>query len=123
METGRLATERLCAGIGQRLAGRFGGIYNGWLNHTRGGRWTEPPIEETLRNVVAAGHKKVVYYPYGFSADNAESQLEGRVALRAHPWETAAHLPCVNADPRFVSALARQVLEAKQPAGTPALAR
>ncbi|HEY6193538.1 MAG TPA: ferrochelatase [Candidatus Eisenbacteria bacterium] len=116
METGRLATERLCAGIGQRLAGRFGAIYNGWLNHTRGGRWTEPPIEETLRTVLAAGYRKVVYYPYGFSADNAESQLEGRVALRAHAWEAVAHLPTVNADAGFLTALARQVIEARSPA-------
>jgi len=116
METGREATERLCAAIQRRVASRFGGIHSGWLNHTRGGRWTEPPIEEALRSVVGAGFKKVVYYPYGFAADNAESQLEGRVALRAHAWAQSTHLDCLNADPAFLELLASQVLEANAPA-------
>ena len=30
-------------------------IVNGWLNHTRGGRWTEPPINEALRQVAEGG--------------------------------------------------------------------
>src|SRR5262245_48596722 len=110
METGREATERLCASIERRLAGRFGGVFSGWLNHTRGGRWTEPPMEETLARVVDAGFKDVVYFPYGFLADNAESELEGRVFLRAHPWRSVFHLPCLNAEAELLSALARHVL-------------
>jgi len=111
METGRVATERICAAIGRRLAGRFGRVASGWLNHTRGGRWTEPPMEETLAKVAAAGFKDVVYFPYGFLADNAESELEGRVFLRAHQWRTCVHLPCVNAEPEFIAELTRHVLE------------
>jgi len=112
METGRAFTERLRESIGRRLAPRLGGVFGGWLNHTRGGRWTEPPIEETLRGVATAGFKKLVYYPYGFSADNAESELEGRVFMRAHEWESAVHLPCLNADPGLMTAFARQVIAA-----------
>lgn len=121
METGREATERICAGIGRRLEGRFGGVFNGWLNHTRGGRWTEPAMEETLARVADSGFKDVVYFPYGFLADNAESELEGRVFLRAHPWRNVVHLPCVNDDAEFIAALARHV-RARRPAEAPALA-
>ena len=75
--------------------GQFGMVVNGWLNHTRGGRWTEPPIEEALARVKASGFSRVVYYPYGFLADNAESELEGRVALGAggRPAIEAPRLP------------------------------
>ena len=60
-------------------------VANGWLNHTRGGKWTDPPIEETLKRVSDAGFRDVVYYPYGFLADNAESQLEGQLAAAGGP--------------------------------------
>jgi ferrochelatase len=110
METGRESTERLCAEITRSVAGRFGAVFNGWLNHTRGGRWTEPPVEEALRQAAAAGYQRVVYYPYGFSADNAESELEGRIALRAHAWRAVVHLPCLNADASLHEALAQHVI-------------
>jgi len=54
--------------------------------------------------------ERAVYFPYGFLADNAESQLEGRVALRALPGIESLHLPCLNDSPLLVEALARQVL-------------
>jgi protoheme ferro-lyase len=75
-----------------------------------GGRWTEPPVDEALRAVSEAGVRRVVYFPYGFVADNAESQLEGRQALRAHPELEAVHLPCLNAAPDFLAALAGSVV-------------
>jgi ferrochelatase len=109
IETGRLATEALCKGIEQRLSKCFGLIANGWLNHTRGGQWTEPPIEETLKRVSAAGYKDVVYYPYGFLADNAESQLEGRLAAAAHPEMRVRFVPCFNDGPELMTAIASQI--------------
>jgi protoheme ferro-lyase len=112
LDTGREATEALCAAIASRLSDRFGLIVNGWLNHTRGGRWTEPPIEEALAEVRAKGYSRVVYYPYGFLADNAESELEGRLALAGVPDLEARHLPCLNDSPILMELLARQIREA-----------
>lgn len=109
IETGREATERICDGVSRRLAGRFGMVVNGWLNHKFGGRWTVPPIDEALATVAAAGFERVVYYPYGFSSDNAESELEGRIALRSQPWTEQIHLPCLNDDSAFIEAVARHV--------------
>jgi protoheme ferro-lyase len=111
IETGRAATESVCTGIASRLASRFGKIQNGWLNHVYGGRWTEPPADQALRQIAEAGFRRVVYYPYGFSADNAESELEGRLALRTQPGLEAVHLPCLNASREFLEALAAHVIE------------
>ncbi len=112
METGREATERVAASIARRLEQRFGRIVLGWLNHVYGGRWTEPAVDVALRGLTETGFRRVVYFPFGFFADNAESQLEGRIALRARPELEAVHLPCVNAAAELLDALARQVVEA-----------
>ncbi len=110
IETGRRATERIAAGIESRLGSRFGRVTLGWLNHVYGGRWTQPPADVALRDIARAGLRRVVYFPFGFLADNAESQLEGRIALRAAPELGATHLPCLNADAGFIAALAIQIL-------------
>ena len=111
IETGRIATEKLCAGIQGSLSNCFALIANGWLNHTRGGKWTEPPIEETLKRVRDAGIRDVVYYPYGFLADNAESQLEGKIAAAAFPELRVRFVPCLNNSTELADALAAQVIE------------
>jgi protoheme ferro-lyase len=110
IDTGLRATERLREIIERRLAPHFGLVVHGWLNHTRGGRWTEPPMDLALKQVADMGFSKVVYFPFGFLADNAESQLEGRLALRAHPNLEPVHLPCLNTSPLLVRALAEQIL-------------
>jgi len=112
IDTGLAATEALCGAIAARVEGHFGMVVNGWLNHTRGGKWTDPPIEEALAKVADAGYSRVVYFPYGFLADNAESELEGRVALAGQPAIESLHLPCLNDSPRFLEALAREILRA-----------
>lgn len=115
IDTGRGATECVAAGVAERCSGGFGKIQIGWLNHVYGGEWTKPPADEALHMVAEAGYRKVVYFPFGFSADNAESQLEGRIALRTQPQLTAVHLPCVNDAPAFLDALADHVLDAAGP--------
>jgi protoheme ferro-lyase len=109
IDTGREATERLCAGIQESLSDRFGMIANGWLNHSRGGKWTDPPIEETLKRVKEGGYRDVVYYPYGFLADNAESQLEGKLAAAGQPGLNVRFVPCLNGSSELADAIASQV--------------
>lgn len=109
IETGLVATEALRIAIETRLSKCFGMVAHGWLNHTRGGRWTEPPIEETLARVKDAGFRDVVYYPYGFLADNAESQLEGRLAAAARPELRVRFVECLNGSARLAAAVASQL--------------
>ena len=112
IETGLLATELLRCRIEQRLSSCFGIVVNGWLNHTRGGKWTDPPIEEALKRVSDAGFRDVVYYPYGFLADNAESQLEGRLAAAGQPELKVRFVQCLNGSPDLAQVIASQVLAA-----------
>lgn len=110
METGREATEDVALAIERRLKEHFGEIELGWLNHVYGGKWTEPSAEEAIAELSDKGYKRIVYFPFGFLADNAESELEGRIALRTRPWLEAYHLPCVNDSEALADALARQLL-------------
>lgn len=112
IDTGRVATEKLCAGIQDNVSNAFGMVANGWLNHSRGGKWTEPPIEETLKRVSEAGYRDVVYYPYGFLADNAESQLEGKLAAATQAGLRVRFVPCLNGSPDLADVIASQVVAA-----------
>lgn len=109
IETGLVATEDLCSRLEQKLSSSFGMIARGWLNHTRGGKWTEPAMEDTLRQVSEAGFRDVVYYPYGFLADNAESQLEGRLFASARPELRVQFVPCLNGSAALADTIARQI--------------
>lgn len=97
MNTGLAATEAVANAIQRRLAPRFGRVQRGWLNHVMGGAWTQPAAADAVRDLLAAGFRRLVYFPYGFLADNAESQLEGRMLLALEPaLERVVHLPCLN---------------------------
>ena len=65
IDTGLVATEALCQGIAWRLSPHFGIVVNGWLNHTRGGPWTDPPIEDALQQVADAGYRESSTTPTG----------------------------------------------------------
>jgi protoheme ferro-lyase len=106
IDTGREATEAIANAIRAELGSEFGVVLNGWLNHTRGGKWTEPAMADALKHIASGDYTRIVYFPYGFLADNAETQLEGRIALREHPAIESWHLPCLNESPELVSALA-----------------
>jgi protoheme ferro-lyase len=112
IDTGLEATEKLRVGISERLSQSFGMVANGWLNHSRGGKWTDPPIEETLKRVSDAGYRDVVYYPYGFLADNAETQLEGLMAAAAFPNLRVRFIPCLNGSFELAKLIASQVVSA-----------
>ena len=113
MNTGREATAAVAHGIAERLAGRFGAIVPAWLNHAMGGTWTSPAADAAVRALADRGFRRLVYFPYGFVADNAESQLEGRILLRAERrLDEVVHLPCLNADPAWLDALAGAIVGA-----------
>jgi ferrochelatase len=112
MNTGREGTEAIADAIARRLGARFGRVQKGWLNHVMGGEWTKPSADVAVRDLVAEGFTKLVYFPYGFLADNAESQLEGRVLLRAEAsrLREVHHLDCLNDAPALANALAETVI-------------
>ena len=108
VDNGVISFGELCWRIYKRLGNQFGIARNGWLNHTRGGRWTEPSVERLLPRLREAGYSKLMYVPWGFTTDNAESALEGKVFCREmeNPFERVEHLPCMNTHPAFIEFLA-----------------
>lgn len=113
VETGRVTLERLALAIERRLAGSFGMVAHGWLNYGRGDKWTAPPIRETLGRVSEAGFREVVYFPYGFLADNTESQLFGQLAAASRPELRVRFLPCLNGSFELAEAIASEVVAAR----------
>ena len=111
IDTGLKATQELCDRITDRLRGRFNHVSVGWLNHVRGGVWTSPELADAARSMMDRGLKRVVYFPFGFLADNAETQLEGRLVLREFKELEVLHLPCLNDGPPFIDYLRARVEE------------
>lgn len=110
--TGYSTLERLGQSITKRLQSRFGMVTRGWVNHGRGARWTSPPIADALKRVHDSGFKDVVYYPYGFLADNADSQLQGQLAAAAHPSLKVRFVPCLNGSYELADAIAKDIIAA-----------
>jgi protoheme ferro-lyase len=82
-----------------------------WLNHRRGGEWTSPSLQQAAEEMLASGIIDLVYFPFGFLADNEETQLTTKTILKGLGITDYTHLPCVNADSRFMQFLAEVVLE------------
>ncbi len=97
--------------IRTNLRERFKRIRIGWLNHTLGGKWTEPEVAQSAREVQEVGVRDVVYFPFGFLGDNGESQQEGRAALDEFEWNDMLYLPCPNTHGPFIEYLADKVVE------------
>jgi protoheme ferro-lyase len=113
VETGRVTLERLGQAITRRMTGSFGMVATGWLNYGRGDKWTAPPIRETLRKVSEAGFREVIYYPYGFLADNSESQLFGQLAVASRPELKVRYVPCLNGSFELAEAIATEIIAAR----------
>ena len=111
--TGYSTLERLGQSITKRLQNRFGMVTRGWVNHGRGSRWTTPPIADALKRVSDAGFKDVVYYPYGFLADNADSQLHGQLAAATRPELKVRFVPCLNGSYELADAIAKAIISAR----------
>lgn len=108
----------------EHLSPEFPTVSIGWLNHQLGGEWTRPTLLESVQKMQADGIQKFIYFPYGFLADNAETQLEGRMVMEEAGIHAYPHLPCLNDHPEFIHFLAKQILRnvnPEKPALEPAL--
>ena len=92
------------------LRPQFKAMGIGWLNHRLGGEWTRPTLEETVKTMQGRGIRQFIYYPFGFLADNAETQLEGRTVFTACGVKETHHLPCINENPEFLQFLAKLII-------------
>ncbi len=102
-------TATLAAAIKKRLKPHFRQIGAGFLNHTLGGDWTEPPMDK-LAEKIRSADCSVVYFPYGFTTDNAESLVEGPEALE--PQASLLCVPSLNDSPALTEFFTDRVEEA-----------
>lgn len=109
-DTGYQDTYSLYQRLEARLAPLFKKTSIGWLNHRVGGEWTSPTLEDAIKIMLEDGIEQFVYFPYGFLADNAESQLEGKAVFEDLGIESYHHLDCINDDPAFMDFLAKRII-------------
>jgi ferrochelatase len=111
INSGARETLYLFGLVRRHLRRHFRTVRVGWLNHTLGGKWTFPAVDETGTECWEQGIRRIVYFPFGFMGDNNESQNEGREALKKFEWESLLYLPCPNDDEAFCRYLALKVSE------------
>ena len=93
----------------------FGEVKQGCLNHKAGGEWTSETIEKALEEFREEGYEAIAMFPYGYFADNSETDYESKKLLEASGIPLTQYIPCINASPDFFSWLASKiVVEIKQ---------
>ena len=81
------------------------------MNHSRGGEWTSETIEKALLDFKSEGYEGVVMFPYGFFADNSETEYDARNMLERAGFPLFQYIRCINDSLPFGQWLADQVLE------------
>jgi len=92
----------------------FSDVRQGCMNHSRGGEWTSDTIEEALAEFKREGYEGVVMFPYGFFADNSETEYDAYKKLEHAGFPLFQYVRCLNDSLPFGCWLADQVLEKLQ---------
>ncbi len=92
----------------------FSDVRQGCLNHSRGGEWTAETIEKALLDFRREGYAGVVMFPYGFFADNSETEYDARKILEQAGFPLVQYIRCINDSAPFGLWLAEKVLEKLQ---------
>ena len=92
----------------------FTDVRQGCMNHSTGGEWMADTIEKALTEFKAEGYDAVVMFPYGFFADNSETEYDAFKKLEASRFPVSQYVRCINDSPAFGEWLADKVLEELQ---------
>ncbi|MEI8032295.1 MAG: ferrochelatase [Chlorobiaceae bacterium] len=92
----------------------FADVRQGCMNHSRGGEWTSDTIEKAFEEFRREGYDAVVMFPYGFFADNSETELDARGKLLSAGFPVSQYVRCINNDPAFGKWLSEKVLHELQ---------
>jgi ferrochelatase len=87
----------------------FGEIKLGCLNHNRGGEWTHETAELALEEFSAEGFGAVAMFPFGYFADNSETDYEAKKSLDRSSIAMKRYIPCINDSPVFAEWLASRI--------------
>ncbi|MEI6757480.1 MAG: ferrochelatase [Chlorobium sp.] len=92
----------------------FSDVRQGCMNHSRGGEWTAETIEKALEEFKREGYEAVVMFPYGFFADNSETEFDAFKKLEEAAFPHSQYVRCINDSPEFGKWLASKVLDELQ---------
>ena len=92
----------------------FCDVRQGCINHSTGGEWTSDTIEKALLEFKCEGYDAVVMFPYGFFADNSETEYDAFKKLEEAEFPVSQYIRCINDSPAFGRWLADQVLDELQ---------
>lgn len=87
----------------------FGDVKLGCLNHTAGGEWTADTVEKALDEFRSEGFEAVAMFPFGYFADNSETDYESQKQLDASGIPVRQYIPCINESPAFMGWLTRLI--------------
>ncbi len=88
----------------------FTDVRQGCMNHSRGGEWTDDTIEKAFTEFRAEGYAGVVMFPYGFFADNSETEYDAYKKLEQAGFPLFQYIRCINDSAPFGQWLSGQVL-------------
>ena len=89
----------------------FHDVKQGCMNHTTGGEWTAETVQKAFGEFEAEGYDSVVMFPYGFFADNSETEYEARRLLERSPFSYKQYIRCINGFPPFAEWLASRIID------------
>lgn len=92
----------------------FSDVRQGCMNHSTGGEWTSDTIEKALREYKEEGYGSVVMFPYGFFADNSETEHDACNKLESAGFPLTQYVRCINDSPEFGLWLSGKVLDELQ---------
>ncbi len=87
----------------------FGEVKLGCLNHRTGGEWTSETVERALDELQQDGFDAVAMFPFGYFADNSETDYEAKKLLDESVISLKQYIPCVNESPDFVRWLSSRI--------------
>ncbi|MBM3161932.1 MAG: ferrochelatase [Chlorobi bacterium] len=87
----------------------FTDIRQGCMNHSAGGEWTSETVQKALAAFREEGIDHVVMFPYGFFADNSETEYEARKELTRSGFARVQYVPCINESEIFACWLAGRI--------------
>ncbi len=108
-ETGEFF-ERMKTKILQHPGNIFHEVKQGCMNHATGGQWTSDTVQKAFREFEAEGYDSVVMFPYGFFADNSETEYEAQRLLRNSRFSSKQYIRCINTFQPFAEWMASRII-------------
>jgi ferrochelatase len=88
----------------------FGEVKLGCLNHSSGGEWTAETAERALEEFRQEGVDAVAMFPFGYFADNSETDYEAKKVLDESGFSRKQYIPCINEASGFARWLASKIV-------------